>query len=141
MGRMTRLKLGWIIAPLLSMAFPFTAARGQTQAPKNAAGTIHLAVDATHVRQKIIHATLKIPVRPGPLTLYYPAWIPGDHAPDNPIADLAGLHFSAGGKAIPWRRDLVDMFSFHLEIPAGVDSLDAELDLLLAQPSAGFAAG
>ena len=80
-------------------------------------------------------------MRPGPLTLYYPAWVPGDHAPDNPITDLAGLKFSAGGKTIPWRRDLVDMFAFHLEIPAGVDSLDAELDFLAAQPSAGFAAG
>jgi predicted metalloprotease with PDZ domain len=139
MGLMKRLKLGWVIALLVSIAFPATGA--QAQAPQHPLGTIQLAVDATRVRQKIIHAALKIPVRPGPLTLYYPAWIPGDHAPDNPITDLAGLKFSAGGKAIPWRRDLVDMFSFHLEIPAGVDSLDAELDFLLAQPSAGFAAG
>ncbi len=141
MGLMKRPNHGWLIALLLSMALPFTAARAQTQASKNGSGTIQLAVDATRVRQKIIHATLKIPARPGPLTLYYPAWIPGDHAPDNPIADLAGLKFSTGGKTIPWRRDLVDMFAFHLEIPAGADSLDAELDFLLAQPSAGFAAG
>jgi predicted metalloprotease with PDZ domain len=141
MGMMKQMKLGWVIALLLSMAFSFTAAHAQTQAPQHPAGTIQLAVDATRVRQKIIHAALKIPVRPGPLTLYYPAWVPGDHAPDNPIADLAGLKFSAGGKTIPWRRDLVDMFAFHLEIPAGADSLDVELDFLLAQPSTGSFAG
>jgi predicted metalloprotease with PDZ domain len=129
------------ITLLVSMAFPFAGARAQTQAPLRATGTVQLAVDATRVRQKILHATLKIPVRPGPLTLYYPAWIPGDHAPDNPIADLAGLKFSVNGKTILWRRDLVDMFAFHLEIPAGADSLDAELDFLLAQPSTGNFAG
>src|SRR5580698_3617821 len=111
MGLTKRLNLGWIIALLVSMACSFTVARAQTQTTKSAPGTIQLAVDATRVRQKIIHATLRIPVRPGPLTLYYPAWLPGDHAPDNPIADLAGLKFSASGKTIPWRRDLVDMFA------------------------------
>ena len=33
----------------------------------------------------------------------------------------------AGGKTIPWRRDLLDMFAFHLDIPPGVTSLDVRL--------------
>ena len=74
-------------------------------------GTIRLAVDARQAPQKILHAHMQIPVQAGPLTLYYPKWIPGEHMPDGPIIQVAGMKFSAGGKAIPWRRDLVEMYS------------------------------
>ena len=53
------------------------------------------------------------------LTLYYPKWIPGEHAPDGPVVDLAGLKFSAGGKTLKWRRDLLDGFTIHVDVPAG----------------------
>jgi hypothetical protein len=53
------------------------------------APTITLSVDASHAPRKIFHATLKIPAAPGDLTLYYPKWIPGEHAPDGPVIDLA----------------------------------------------------
>ena len=104
-------------------------------------GTIRLAVDARQAPQKILHAHMQIPVQAGPLTLYYPKWIPGEHMPDGPIIQVAGMKFSAGGKAIPWRRDLVEMFSIHLDIPQGVTSLDADLDFLLSAPATGFSAG
>ena len=61
--------------------------------------------------------------------------------PDGPIIEVAGLKFSGGGKTIPWRRDLVEMFSIHLDIPQGVTSLDADLDFLLSAPATGFSAG
>ena len=105
------------------------------------AGTIRLSVDATSAPQKILHIKETIPTKAGALTLYYPEWIPGEHAPDGPITDLAGLKFSAGGKEVAWRRDLVDMFAFHVDVPAGVDSLDAQLDFLLSAPTTGFSAG
>jgi predicted metalloprotease with PDZ domain len=108
---------------------------------QSAGGTIRLSVDATSAAQKILHIKETIPVKPGALTLYYPSWIPGEHAPDGPITDLAGMKFSAGGKEIAWRRDLVDMFSFHLEVPPGADSLDVQLDFLLSAPASGFSAG
>ncbi|MGA8557760.1 MAG: hypothetical protein WB630_25375 [Candidatus Acidiferrales bacterium] len=104
-------------------------------------GPIRLSVDATRAPQKILHAHLQIPVHAGPLTLYYPEWIPGEHMPDGPIIEVAGMKFSAGGNAIPWRRDLVEMFSIHLDVPAGVSSIDADLDFLLSAPSSGFSAG
>ncbi|MGA7919908.1 MAG: hypothetical protein WCA38_09555 [Candidatus Acidiferrales bacterium] len=104
-------------------------------------GPIRLSVDATQAPQKILHAHLQIPVHAGPLTLYYPEWIPGEHMPDGPIIEVAGMKFSAGGNAIPWRRDLVEMFSIHLDVPAGVSSIDADLDFLLSAPSSGFSAG
>jgi predicted metalloprotease with PDZ domain len=103
--------------------------------------TIKLMVDATDAPRSILHANLVIPVKPGPLTLYYPEWIPGEHMPDGPIVNLAGLKFSAGGKALPWRRDLVDMFAFHLDVPEGVSTIDVALDFLLAGASSRFSSG
>jgi predicted metalloprotease with PDZ domain len=98
-------------------------------------------VDATHAPQKILHAHLQIPVRPGPLTLYYPEWIPGEHMPDGPIINVAGLKFVAAGKPVSWRRDLLDGFTFNLDIPAGAKSLDVDLDFLLSAPASGFSSG
>jgi predicted metalloprotease with PDZ domain len=91
---------------------------------------IQLAVDATRTQQKLLRAHLVLPVKPGPLTLYYPKWIPGEHGPDGPIANLTGLKFEGNGKSIPWQRDLLDVFTFHLEIPAGVSRLEAEYDFI-----------
>ena len=102
---------------------------------------IKLSVDSTQAPQKILHTHMEIPVQAGPLTLYYPEWIPGEHMPDGPIIQVAGMKFAGGGKAIPWRRDLVEMFSIHLDVPAGVTTLDADFDFLLAAASTGFSAG
>jgi predicted metalloprotease with PDZ domain len=99
--------------------------------------TISLTVDATKTPQKLLRAHLAMPVKPGPLTLYYPKWIPGEHGPDGPISNLTGLKFEAGGKTIAWQRDLLDVFTFHLEIPAGVSHLDAEYDYI--EPAGGSA--
>jgi predicted metalloprotease with PDZ domain len=109
--------------------------QGQSQKP------IRLTVDVTQAPQKILHAKLEMPVRPGPLTLYYPEWIPGEHMPDGPITNLAGLEFSANGEKVPWRRDLVDMFAFHLEIPPNTSTLDVALDFLLSAPLSGYTSG
>ncbi len=104
-------------------------------------GPIRLEVDATQAPQKILHAHMEMPVKPGPLVLYYPEWIPGEHMPDGPIVDVAGLKFAGNGKAIPWRRDLLDMFAFHLDIPEDVSTLDIHLDFLLSAPTTGYSAG
>jgi predicted metalloprotease with PDZ domain len=98
---------------------------------------ILVTVDATRTRQKLLHAHLVIPVKPGPLTLLYPKWIPGEHGPDGPIANLTGLKFAADGQTIPWQRDLLDVFTFHLEIPRGVSHLDVNFDYI--EPDGGSA--
>jgi predicted metalloprotease with PDZ domain len=104
--------------------------------------TVTIAVDATTAPRKIFHASLKIPASPGDLTLYYPKWIPGEHAPDGPVVDLAGLKFSAGGKTLKWRRDLLDGYTIHVEVPAGETEVSAELDFLSpAVFEGGFSAG
>jgi predicted metalloprotease with PDZ domain len=104
--------------------------------------TVTIAVDATHAPRKIFHASLNIPAAPGDLTLYYPKWIPGEHAPDGPVIDLAGLKFSAAGKPLKWRRALDDGFTLHVEVPAGTTEIAAELDFLSpATLEGGFSAG
>jgi len=102
------------------------------------APSITLAVDAREAPRKIFHAQLTVPATPGTLTLYYPKWIPGEHAPDGPIVDLAGLKFTGNGQTLNWRRDLTDMFIIHVEVPAGVSSVEASLDYLSPAGERGF---
>jgi len=105
------------------------------------AQTITLAVDATDAPRKILHAKMTIPVQPGALTLVYPQWIPGEHGPTGPIVDFAGLKFRGNGQDIPWERDKVDMYAFHLTVPDGVTTLEARADFLATAPASGFSAG
>ena len=93
-------------------------------------GPIALTIDATHAPEKIVRTTMAIPVTPGPLTLYYPKWIPGEHAASGPITNVTGLKMAANGKAIYWQRDTKDMFTFHVDVPAGVHRLDVSFDYL-----------
>ena len=106
-------------------------------AASTSAPQVTLSVDATEAPRKIFHATMTIPAKPGTLTLYYPKWIPGEHGPTGPIQDLAGLKFSANGKALSWRRDLLDGWTFHVDVPAGASSVDASLDFISPAGSDG----
>ncbi len=108
---------------------------GQTNRPET------IALDITNAPRKILRAQLTIPVHPGELTLVYPEWIPGEHGPTGPIDNFAGIAFSANGRAIPWRRDDVDMFAFHLSVPPGVTTLDAKMDFLATASPTGFSSG
>jgi predicted metalloprotease with PDZ domain len=102
---------------------------------------IKLDVDATDAARKVLHARLQIPAQPGKLTLLYPKWLPGDHAPTGPITDLAGLKMSAGGQPVEWRRDAEDMYAFVVELPAGASSLEVALDYLSPPGADGSASG
>ena len=102
---------------------------------------IQLFVDETDAPRKILHAQLSIPVSPGPLTLLYPKWIPGEHSPSGPIDNFAGLVITANGQALPWTRDDVNMFAFHLTVPGGATTLDVKCDFLATAAAAGFSAG
>jgi predicted metalloprotease with PDZ domain len=102
---------------------------------------INISVDLTDAPRKILHAQLSYPVKPGPLTLTYPKWIPGEHGPTGPIDNLAGVEFTANGKPISWRRDDVNMYAFHLDVPPGVTTIDAKLDFLATASPSGFSAG
>ena len=117
------------------------AAGGLAAAALGQEPPVRLEVDATDAARKILHARLQFPVHPGPLTLFYPKWIPGEHEPSGPIRDLSGLKMSALGQPVAWRRDDEDMFAFHLQVPAGADRLEVALDFLLPPSSGGFSSG
>jgi predicted metalloprotease with PDZ domain len=118
-----------LLLPLLFVALAVSAA------------PIVLRVDATSVASNVYHAHLTIPAAPGPLTLYYPKWIPGEHGPTGPINGLTGLVITANGKSVPWLRDEVEMFAFHVDVPAGASALDVDLDYIAPAPGANFTAG
>jgi predicted metalloprotease with PDZ domain len=94
-------------------------------------GTLAIDVDASDTRRGIFRVRQTIPVAgAGPLTLLYPEWLPGDHAPRGPIASIAGLKVSAGGRPLPWRRDPAYVYAFNVEVPAGVTAVDVEFQHL-----------
>jgi predicted metalloprotease with PDZ domain len=125
---------GWFLPLVLGLSFP---ALGEAMAP-----TVSIVVDASEAPRKIFHAHLNIPATPGTLTLYYPKWIPGEHAPDGPVVDVAGLRFEANGQALKWRHDLTDNFAINVEVPPGVNEVHAALDFLSpATFEGGFSAG
>lgn len=100
-------------------------------------GTVALDVDTSDTTQGIFRIHETIPVQSGDLTLLYPKWIPGDHSPSGPVAMLVGLKLSANGKPLKWTRDKYDVYAFHLEVPEGVSSIDANFQYL-SDRSGGF---
>lgn len=96
---------------------------------------LSLSVDLSDAPRKIFRVHETIPVKPGPLALYYPKWIPGEHSPSGTINGITGLKISSAGRTIPWKRDLEDMFTLHLDVPAGVSAL--ELDFQFLSPTGG----
>ncbi len=107
----------------------------------HAAATVTLTVDATEAPRRLVRAHEVIPAGPGPLTLYYPKWIPGEHGPTGPIVNLAGLKFRAGGETLRWRRDPIDMYAFHLDVPPGATAVEVDLEFLAPTSEGPFAAG
>ena len=117
----------WLCCVLLISSSLF-AQVPHTISPQPYPGTISVAVDASTVQTKLFHAKLSIPVKPGPMVLLYPKWIPGEHGPTGPVVDLTGLKFFVNGQPISWRRDDVEMYAIHVDVPQGTSTLEATLD-------------
>ena len=139
MTRRTSLRSTLALASLVAFAncAPPSGGGGGGGAPV----AITLAVDAREAPRKILHSHETIPVKAGALTLLYPKWIPGEHGPTGPLTDVAGIRITGGGKTIPWRRDLEEMFAIHCDIPAGVTSIDVAFDFILPPQASGFSSG
>src|SRR5438067_3488083 len=98
---------------------------------------VELEVDLTDVARRVVHTKLSVPANPGPLTLYYPKWIPGTHSPVGPVADQAGLRVTAGSAVLPWTRDDADPYAVRVTVPAGATTVEVAFDLLLQPPGSG----
>src|SRR3984957_12169726 len=92
---------------------------------------IQITADLSEAPRKLYHADVDIPVKPGPVSLTTPKWIPGNHRPTGPVDQITGVVFTANGKILPWRRDDEDLYRFHVTVPAGVTTLHAHLDCIV----------
>ncbi len=101
-------------APLATQSAPMTIELDAREAPLGRA-----------------YAHMTIPVRPGPFTIDYPEWIPGEHAPSGPLGSISELKISANGRAVPWRRDAVDMYAFHFDAPSDAATVKVDFTVLL----------
>lgn len=127
-------------ATTLAFALAATCATAQTasQTPRTVPptvstpypGTLSLQIDATDLGRKIIRVKESVPVKAGPLTLLYPQWLPGEHAPNGPIGQFAGLRISAAGQTLAWRRDPLNIYAFHLDVPQNVARIELEFQFL-----------
>lgn len=115
---------------------------GATCASAQSAPTqsLTLRVDASRAVQGLLDVHETIAVAPGPLTLVYPKWIPGEHAPNGPIANVADLVITTGSSRLPWTRDSVDLYAFHLDVPPGVSTLNVDFTFLGGPTSGGSSA-
>jgi predicted metalloprotease with PDZ domain len=102
-----------------------------------AAQAIQLHVDLTDAPRNIYHAHLQVPAHAGEMSLVFPKWIPGNHRPSGPIGALTGIRMEAAGQPITWQRDPIDMYEFHVTVPAGVSVIEVSLDAITTQDSAG----
>ena len=94
-------------------------------------GTIRLEVDATDITRRIFNIRQHIPVpRAGDFVLLYPQWLPGSHSPGGRINKVAGFKASAGGRILKWKRDPLDVFAFHVDVPEGVSAIDVSFQFL-----------
>ncbi|MES2393290.1 MAG: M61 family peptidase [Acidobacteriota bacterium] len=109
---------------LLAAAFALTL-------PSFSQTPIHITADLSDAPRKLYHAEVDLPVKPGPAAFTTPEWIPGNHRPTGPVEDITGVVFTANGKTLEWRRDDVDLYKFHVDIPKGVSQLHVHLDCIV----------
>src|SRR6185295_12878101 len=117
--------------------FQFLAAAAMFGSLAAAQDPIRVWVDLTDAPQRIYRAHMIIPVKAGPMTLLYPEWIPGEHGPTGPVIDMVGLKITANNQAIPWRRDPVNMYAYHINVPAGASTIDVAFDQIQPPETAG----
>lgn len=103
-------------------------------------GVIQLSVDASSTAQKIIQVHESVPVTGGAdLVLLYPEWVPGNHSPTGRsyLSRVAGLRITAAGKVLPWSRDPVNVYAFHVSPPPGATALEVTFQYL-APPASSY---
>lgn len=120
----------WLCGVILPLVLFFLTVPSTAQA-------IRLHVDLTDARRNIYHAQLQIPAHAGEMSLVFPKWIPGNHRPSGPIGGLTGIRVEAAGHPLSWQRDGIEMYEFHVTVPAGVDAIEVSLDAITSLDSAG----
>jgi predicted metalloprotease with PDZ domain len=125
---------GWFACACALLACVAAVASPRAQAHATPVG---IDVDAREISHHMLHARLTLHAAPGPLTLYFPKWIPGEHRTSGPIENLTGIMMSANGHVVAWERDTIDNYTFHCIVPPGAGPLEVKLDYIVAPASHG----
>jgi predicted metalloprotease with PDZ domain len=96
-------------------------------------GTLKIQVDATDIAHRVFRVRETVPAQPGPLTLLYPQWLPGNHSPTGAIDKMAGLVVKSNGKTLAWKRDPLNVYAFHIDVPEGASNVEVEFQFLSPQ--------
>jgi predicted metalloprotease with PDZ domain len=117
-----------VVVPIFCCAIPSTPAKASAVGAK---GPIQIQVDATDTVHKVFSVIEIIPVQgEDSITLLYPRWEIGSHAPTISVADLAGLKLQINGRPLEWRRDPLDVNAFHVALPRNATTLEAHFQYL-----------
>lgn len=100
---------------------------------------LQLHVDSQDVERGILRVREVIPLAgTEPITLLFPEWVPGYHAPQASIELFAGLTIKAGETELPWRRHPVQVHAFQVDVPDDVQQIEAAFQFLTpTDPSQG----
>src|SRR5947199_5414727 len=125
----------FIIVALLCLCYATTAHAAEIPPPQDILypGTLTLSVDLTDLDRRLFMVRESVPVKPGPLTLLYPQWLPGTHGPNGPVNLLTGLIVTNRVRRLPSLRDPVNMYAFHIDVPAATDHVDLEFQFASPQ--------
>ena len=124
--------LGFMVGPFaIRTALPAIAAPQDRAYP----GKLDVTVDASDLERRIFHVHETLSGIRGDGVLLYPQWLPGTHAPEGTIDRFAGLKIMAHGAVVPWTRDPLNVYAFHLHAGAGITTLDIDFDYL--SPTSG----
>jgi hypothetical protein len=122
--------IGWK-GPAIGLLVLVCSAKGDLAAQSTSAPTMKLIVDETQAFRRIAFVHEEIQVKPGPLALAYPRWIPGEHGPTGPIENLAAIRVRSGEVTLPWTRDPGDINTIRIDVPPHTNIVTVDFDALL----------
>ena len=136
MNRLLPLSCAGALLAFLSVRGPAAAGEPNANARSYAtrANPETLVLDARDVGRGLMTAKMRIPVSAGAFTFVYPKWVPGEHGPTGPIGNVSQLKVSADGRPLAWQRDRIHLYSFHVQVPRGVHTLDVQFTVLANSP-------
>jgi predicted metalloprotease with PDZ domain len=117
-----------------SAGLPQEQPNATAQAFATRANPMTLVLDARDAARGLMVSHMTIPVNGRALTLVYPKWIPGEHAPTGPLNNVSELRISANGRDVSWHRDTIDMYAFHVDVPPGTVRIAVDFTVLLNAP-------
>ena len=122
------------MTPAATVGAGLGATPGNVVQPEDRAypGEIVLSVDTSDLDRRIVRVHESISGVQGDTVLLYPQWVPGNHAPSGPIDRIAGLTVDAQGTRLAWTRDPLNVYAFHVQVPAAADSIEVEFQYLAA---------